>query len=280
MDAKIELPPDLMTVLKELHNLSGFRISIYDTSLNELAAYPPSLYGFCALVQRDKKVHEICVSNDAAAFEVVKKTGRVYIYQCKFGLYEAVTPLYYFGVLSGYLMMGQALDTRGDSRDHVFQKSAPYVDDHKRLLEEISKIPSTSKDKILSCINLMSICAGYITLSNRWNTSDKNLASGVRKYINQNYPERITIELLCSRFFCSKSTLINSFKKKYRKTIVQYLTEVRLAQAAKLLENSEDSIYLISQKCGFVDQNYFSKVFSRAYGATPTLYRREHNNNP
>ena len=42
---------ELITVLKELHNISGFRISVYDTSFHEICAYPNELSGFCKYVQ-------------------------------------------------------------------------------------------------------------------------------------------------------------------------------------------------------------------------------------
>lgn len=276
MNAKIELN----TVLKELHNISGFRISLYDMNLHEIAAYPRELSGFCGLVQQDGKAREFCVHNDAEAFETVRKTGEIAIYHCKFGLYEAVAPLYHFGELSGYLMMGQTLDDMADSRAEVYRRAAPYVGDREKLRLAVEQIPSSSREKILSCISIMNICAGYITLSNRLNPADKNLASSVKKYINGHYWEKITISLLCSRFFCSKSTLNNAFKQEYGKTIVRYLNEVRLREAAQLLENSGESIYRVAGRCGFSDQNYFSKVFQKEFGETPTQFRRRRNNNP
>jgi len=266
---------ELITMLKELHNISGFRISVYNTSFQEISAYPKILTGFCNYIQGNDEAKHSCKEYDAKAFDVVRKSEQTYIYQCKFGLYEAVSPLYHFGVLSGYLMMGQTIDTLTESASYVYIASQNYVSDKARLLKEINNIPISSKDKILSCISIMKVCAAYITLSNGWKLSDKELSSRVKKYINQHYASKITIDLLCKEFYCSKSTLTNSFKKAFGKTINEYLTDYRLEHAKHLLENGSLTIHNISQVCGFSDQNYFSKVFYKTYQETPSHYRAE-----
>ena len=265
---------ELLTVLKEMHNISGFRLSIYDTNMHEIAAYPRNLSSFCSMVQQYDEVHKRCVQNDSAAFDIVKETQEIYIYRCKFGLYEAVAPLYHFGVLSGYLMMGQTLDTKEDSKAFVFAEASKYIKDKEYLKNEIDLIPTSSEDQILSCVAIMNICAEYISLSNRLNLTDKNLAHEIKKYMNQNYTERITLDSLSNRFFYSKTTIMNVFKNAYGISVNQYLQDTRLSHALQLLEHSDYSIHYISGKCGFVDQNYFSKVFSKKYGVTPSSYRK------
>jgi AraC-like DNA-binding protein len=266
---------ELINVLKELHNVSGFRLCIYDTHLHEIAAYPSNLSGFCSLVQQNEEAHKRCVQNDATAFEIVKAKQEVYIYNCKFGLYEAVAPLYHFGVLSGYLMMGQTLDTKKDSKANVLAEASKYIKDKACLKQEIDLIPSRSREQILSCISIMNICADYISLSNRLNLTDKNLAHEIKKYINQNFASRITLESLSNRFFYSKTTIMNTFRDSYGVSVNQYLQEMRLNHALILLEHADYSIHYISEKCGFLDQNYFSKVFSKKYGISPSSYQKD-----
>jgi len=45
--------------------------------------------------------------------------------------------------------------------------------------------------------------------------------------------------------------------------------------AAEAIRSTEDKTYLIAQRCGYDDPNYFSYVFKRHFGATPTKYRSE-----
>lgn len=264
---------ELITILKELHNISGFRISVYDVEFKEISAYPKELTSFCKYIQECKEGKESCNKCDAKAFSRVNQTREAYIYRCSFGLYEAVSPLYHFGILSGYLMMGQTLDNDEKSKELVYQSSSKYANDKERLLECINNIPISSKDKISSCISIMKICADYITLSNRWKVSEKELSSRVKKYINQHYMENITLDSLSNVFYCSRSTLTTNFKNSFQISITQYLTGVRLEHAMKLLDNKDLSIKNISIACGYTDQNYFAKVFHKATGLTPRDYR-------
>ena len=56
-------------------------------------------------------------------------------------------------------------------------------------------------------------------------------------------------------------------------TIVQYLTVVRIRQAARLLRETDLAVTEISDRCGFGDVTYFEKVFRRLRGMTPRQYR-------
>ena len=270
MDDHIEL----LTVLKELHNISGFRISIHDTQFHEIAAYPEKLSCFCGLVQQNKKARQMCVQNDISTFHIVENDLKTYVYQCKFGLHEAVAPLFSFGTLTGYLMMGQIIDTNMGSRNFVYQSALPYVKDFDALSKAIDSISVSSKEMILSCITIMDVCAKYITLSNRLNLSKKNLTFEIKKYIATHYHEKITIEMLCRQFFCSRSTLINSFRNSCSTTITQYILDIRMQKATEMLKSSNKSIKDIAMDCGFEDQNYFSKVFHKVYQKSPTEFRK------
>ena len=69
-------PLELMTVLKELYNISGFRVSVHDTEMNELAGYPAGNSRFCSFLQQYPKNHATCVETDNEAFEKSKQKNR------------------------------------------------------------------------------------------------------------------------------------------------------------------------------------------------------------
>lgn len=264
---------DLNSVLKELHEVSGFRISVHDTAFREIASYPESLTGYCGLVQQNPRARALCLEADRKAFEQAQRSDGVYIYRCPFGLYEAVSPLCQFGVPAGFLMMGQALDGTEHSRIQAAQSALPYTADGDALAQAVREIPSTTREKLRSCFRIMQICAEYITLTNRLSPADSRLIPAVRSYLEENFRRKLLIEELCSHFFCSRSTLLNAFKQECGVTISRYLNELRLEEACRLLTGSTRPIGEIAEACGFADQNYFSKVFRRACGMTPSEYR-------
>lgn len=265
----------LADILKELSNVSGFRISIYDTEQNELEAYPKKGSVFCQFIQKNPKALSLCHKNDKNAFETAKQTGNVYLYQCCFGLYEAVAPLYHNGILSGYLMMGQTMDTMHDSPKYTFQSALPYVNDANDLKQAVEQIPIRSKSQILSCISIMEICAAYITLSNRLKLNNQTLPVKIKEYIHTHFSGQITLDQLCSYFYCSRATLTKSFRTAYHQSILEYITSYRLERSKRLLEDPSISIQDIARQCGFSDQNYFTKVFHQKCGLTPLSFRNQ-----
>lgn len=264
---------DVMFILKELHRISGFRISVHDTEYREIAAYPEALSPFCAYIRQNDKCAAMCKETDKIAFDQVNATGDVYIYRCKFGLWEAVSPLYHFGVLAGYLMMGQVIDQTAENRSLVTQRTGPFIDDQVMLEKKLDQIPAVAMDMIESYVNIMTVCSEYITYSNKLRLPERDLAELTMKYIHRNFSQRLTIKDLCVYFHCSKSTLINSFEQRYHITVNKYITKLRLEQAMMLLAKSNTTICDIALRCGFADQSYFSKVFQKEMGMTPSAYR-------
>lgn len=265
---------DIMFILKELYKISGFRISVHDTQFREIAAYPEELSPFCQYIRRDPEAAQICRAADAEAFTVVNETEDVYIYRCKFGLWEAVSPLYHFGVLAGYLMMGQVIDKSPESRKLVTGAALPFADNRSVLESKIDQIPVVGQDMIKSYINIMTVCSEYITYSNKLRLPERDLAELTMKYIHRNYTQKLTIKELCVYFHCSKSTLINAFESRYHISVNRYITAFRLERAMTLLRESDSTICEIALQCGFADQGYFSKVFQKEKGMTPTAYRQ------
>ena len=264
---------DLKQMLKELYQISGFRISVYDTEWREIASYPQQLSGFCSCIQKNPDAKKICIHNDRLAFQSVKQSGEPYIYRCQFGLYEAVAPLYYFGMLSGYLMMGQVLETAPNRRKQVLDLALPYCDDKDAMQTIIHQMPSCSSQTFSSYLTIMSICAEYITLSNRFRPVHQNLAQSIKEYLELHYPEKITLNTLCRQFYCSRATLMTAFRQEYDQTINRFLLIIRVRVAKEKLTSGNDSISEVAIKCGFADQNYFCKVFRQQEGLTPTQYR-------
>lgn len=264
---------DILTILKELHRISGFRVTVHDAEYHEIAAYPEALSPFCTFVRQQGNCASVCQSCSRSAFDAVNKTGEVQLYRCKFGLWEAVSPLYHFGVLTGYLMMGQVIDDTAENRKLVSRCSQSYIPDTDSVEEMIDKIPIVASDLIEAYVNMMTICANYITYSNLLTLPERDLAELTMKYIHRNFANRLTIKELCAYFHCSKSTLINSFEQRYHISVNKYITKIRLKQAKSLLAKSNATICDISMQCGFADQGYFSKVFQKDMHMTPTEYR-------
>lgn len=266
---------ELQTILKDLYLISGLNISIFDIDEKLITSYPEKKSMFCSLIAKNPSGLKKCKECDHNAFLKVRETGQIYIYQCYFHLYEAAVPLYTYGIHTGYLMMGQTLTDSPFDKEEIKNKALNYIDNKEELEKAIKKISIHTREQILSFSNIIDICAKYLTLTNRIEYKKKDLAFQVKEYLIHNYNKEISIDFLCQLFYCSKSTLINHFKKEYQTTIHQFLLDYRLEKAVELLKNDNLSIVEISITCGFQDPNYFSKAFKHKYHISPSKYKEK-----
>lgn len=107
---------------------------------------------------------------------------------------------------------------------------------------------------------------------------NKHIVEDVKSRIEYCYAEPINIELLANAFFISVSHLQHLFKAQTGITIVDYVNKTRIDNSRTLLRNTDLHISAISEKVGIFDYNYFSRMFKKYVGVTPTQYRKQHNN--
>ena len=93
-------------------------------------------------------------------------------------------------------------------------------------------------------------------------------------YINLNLSAQLSLRTLAEQFFISPSYLSNLFRTEMGVTLVDYINTRRMAQAARLLTETNLSVTSIAEQVGIVDVNYFTKIFKKNYQMPPTQYRR------
>lgn len=97
-----------------------------------------------------------------------------------------------------------------------------------------------------------------------------------KEYIRQHYAESdLSVEKLCAYLHVSSTYFSTLFKRETGTSFTAYVTTVRMEAAAEAIRGTEEKTYLIAQRCGYEDPNYFSYVFKRHFGVTPTKYRSE-----
>ncbi len=92
--------------------------------------------------------------------------------------------------------------------------------------------------------------------------------------INYNYMKKFTSERIEDQFSCNFDYINRIFKKETGQTIFSYLTDVRISQAKTLLATGNLPITSVAQRVGYEDIYYFSNVFKKNTGLSPTQYRK------
>ncbi len=94
-------------------------------------------------------------------------------------------------------------------------------------------------------------------------------------YIENNYDRDLSLSEIASSVHLTRNYFANLFKEKTGKTVMEYLTEIRMRKAQALLKNTELKIYEITERVGFNNSNYFAKVFKKYYQVSPHQYRNQ-----
>ena len=106
------------------------------------------------------------------------------------------------------------------------------------------------------------------------NAPKKMEISRVKSFLDEHYKEKLSLESVASHFFIDKHYLARLFKEQYGVTLVTYLQQVRITHAKRMLRFTNKSIEEIGLECGIGELNYFSRVFKKLEGVSPSEFRR------
>ena len=93
-------------------------------------------------------------------------------------------------------------------------------------------------------------------------------------YIGEHYGEEISLQSIAEQYHMSESHFSRLFKKQVGTSFLEYLTLTRVRHARELLKNPRFKIYEVSVKVGYQDARYFSQIFRKYTGETPTEFRK------
>ncbi|AGC69605.1 Two component transcriptional regulator, AraC family [Thermoclostridium stercorarium subsp. stercorarium DSM 8532] len=110
-------------------------------------------------------------------------------------------------------------------------------------------------------------------INNYNNKSIKLILRNALEYIHQHYSEQLTLNDVAEHVYVSPSYLSRMFKKELGKNFVDYLNGLRIEKAKELLMDPKYKTYEVAEIVGIPDAHYFSRLFKKYEGLSPTEYR-------
>ena len=144
------------------------------------------------------------------------------------------------------------------------------------MIAEYSNLITMEKDVLKQwllekCIRL------HEKIQSARDSSAQSMIRQAKEYVHNNYQkEDLSLDDICEALAISNSYFSSMFKKETGDSFVAYLTQYRMGKAARLLIETTEKSYVIAQSVGYTDPNYFSYVFKRQYGVSPSKYRSEY----
>ncbi len=157
-----------------------------------------------------------------------------------------------------------------DGLDYLL-KPVPYEDLQQILSLAIDKV---EKQKLSSRYqeygkNQLNQYGGQIEQDER---NSKVIVQELKTYIDSHLQDDLTADFLAKIAFISTPYLFHIFKKEEGMTLVEYITNTRMFCAAELLKKPDVSVTRVAANVGYSNYSYFTKVFKKVHGVTPTQY--------
>lgn len=263
-------------LLDDYQRIAGVRIAIFDLDYNEVYNSPKEHSTFCQRMRVSTIIDDGCKECDQKAFERVKKTKSIYIYQCHMGLIEAVAPIMDETAIVGYIMVGQILNKSNIEKQWKFvhTKSRFMGMDIRSLKPQFFTLKQLSDDEITAIAKIMQACASYIWLTYLIKVERAPLSEKIRLYIEQNISKDISTDTLCSYLGVGKTSIYKCVKKNFGLSLMQYIRFSRIQKAKEMLKTTDLMIKEVADMVGYEDYNYFSKDFKKIASISPRDYRK------
>lgn len=146
----------------------------------------------------------------------------------------------------------------------------------------LSMLSSNRFDRTISLLNILNLLAGStnfkelsgLSYSHNLNENDSKKVNKVFRYILDNFRKDISLSELASLSSMTPPAFCNYFKKHTKKTYTQFLNEVRIGHACKLIMEKNLSISQICSDSGFNNISNFNRQFKKITKTNPTDYKK------
>lgn len=144
------------------------------------------------------------------------------------------------------------------------------------LSDEASTIPLDASGRLAYEMLLDEVTHDLRKLSKKVSAlqqRERSVVHDIVDYIEQHYDEDLTLQHISDRFHLSREYISRRFKQELQENVSDCITRTRIDKAKLLLLNPQLRIVQIAEMVGYRDEKYFSKVFKKVIGLSPSQYR-------
>ena len=264
---------EIFDLYTELHDI---RVSLFspDGSLIYPDAVNRPNCDHCRLLREDLGFDMKCQELDHTMMRVAFERQDMITYTCHAGMREVTAPILVNDELAGYVMLGQF-------RSESAPEQSPYAGEWEKTMggnalqeayEETAVFP---EGKIETLIQLFHHLLDFIIGGQMIQHKDYDLIAPVIERIRDHPEQELQLDEASRLVGRSASTVSRVFKKVTGLSFKQYQVKYRMERAASLLESKPNApVAEIALAVGYDDALYFSRVFRKHFGRSPSEYRQ------
>ena len=154
---------------------------------------------------------------------------------------------------------------RAGIEPHILDELTKTARENNRKARSIDEISASTEALIWA------VCREARRVKSR---DESRLTASVKFFLSVHYKDAVSISAIADELEVSESSLIRSFRSDTGTTPGVWLNDLRMKKATELLETTRWTVQRIGSEVGIRDSNYFIKLFRKAKGVTPLVYRK------
>lgn len=284
---------EITTLIRSFGELTGVGICFYDNAqffhYNKTGEkeYTGHYCDFCRFARSLPGGRVACDKSDHGEAErLAGAYQKPFFHRCHMGLCELVVPVVRRERLLGLVFIGQCRIEGEDTSADVVKGARARGGDADLFLELYQALPSVKREHLLAMGELFNLYfsriegdAVFFEGQGAYEGKEvRSLAERIASYIDANYYRALSPRDLSERFFVNPSHMARCFRARYDMSVTDYIRKVRVENACRLLRGGNISVSSIALNVGYEDSNYFSRLFRKSLGMTPSEYRENYSN--
>ena len=277
-----------VATLKELFDIfctnTDIHISVTDTSgitYNELFSLPYKYRvhsrEYCDIAKTSPQGFDQCMRCKKICNEMARHYKKPFDGLCSFGLYELVYPIIENNTMLCILYIGNIVNNISDSAAKLTKTSRYVKCDYNKMRSALSSLQRTEDTRRYFAMAefIEEFFKNHTADTNKFENNYHWAVRAAKDYVRANYSRPLTLKIISNLYFINEKYLGRLFKKQMGMSFHQYLTEIRLKEAASQLRHTNSNVLEVSINCGFSSPSYFNNIFSSRYGMTPKSYKQK-----
>lgn len=267
-------------LIRHFYQISGMEVVVQNTSFRTVTSKRSLPGNLCTMIHRAPICLDMCRASDKERFALAGESREPLIYICPFGMTKTHIPIMKNDEKLGYIFCSMGIVDGDDEAiaRHILS-IAPTLS-YKEVLREVGGMPHLSSEDFRAYHAILTLIAEEIARSNLFEDALPSIARQTKDYIRTHLADKITLADLSWHLHCSTVTITEHFRKEFGITVMEYVMKKRMAQAEKLLRETNQSVKEIALLCGFSDVEYFSRCFKKEHGCPPGEWKKENSGKP
>lgn len=219
---------------------------------------------------------------DAALGEPMLTLDALYVPAGGWNFPQWQSPVTTLSILFGKQQLGFSMQQwdgqqlKNMAKQHVARRGPRVGSFLLQTMGEIQMQPLEQQTARLIATSLISHCADLLSSQIQTASRSQALFDAIREHIDSHFAEPLTRESVAQAFYISPNYLSHLFQKSGVMGFNEYLNHTRLEHARRLLKGYDLKVKEIAHACGFVDSNYFCRLFRKNTDRSPSEYRRQY----